>query len=102
MGQKLGWLDAIVGSLRCSACRAPYRREDLSVVGEREGYVFVRCECRICRREGVAVVLTEFASAPRPRRRPFTGDDVIEAHEILAAYNGNAEGLFATEGQLPR
>lgn len=96
MGQRLGWLGAMVGVIRCSACTAPYRREDLTVVGEREGYVFVRCACASCRREGVAVVLTDFAPAPRPAppRRPITPDEVLSAHEILERYEGDAVGLF--------
>lgn len=94
MPQGYGWLDAMVGTVRCSACGTLYARSDLRVVGERDGYVFVRCDCRSCRREGVAVVYAELAAAPRPRRRPITEDDVLSAHEILESYSGNAEGLF--------
>lgn len=101
MGPGLAWLDAMVGVIRCASCRAFYAREDLRVVGEREGYVFVRCECHACRREGIAVVIVEVTASPRPGRRPITDDDVLSAHDILAQYQGNAEGLFAAEGQRP-
>lgn len=102
MERGLAWLDAMVGVIRCATCRAFYAREDLRVVGEREGYVFVRCECHSCRREGIAVVIAEAAPAQRPGRRTITADDVLTAHEMLAGYDGNAEGLFAAEGQRPR
>ncbi len=92
----------MVGVIRCASCRAFYVREDLRVVGEREGYVFVRCECHSCRREGIAVVMVEVAPTQRSGRRTITKDDVLGAHEILADYDGNAEGLFAVEGQRPR
>lgn len=101
MERGLAWLDAMVGVIRCASCRALYTREDLRVVGQREGYVFVRCECHSCRREGIAVVLVEVAPTERPGRRTITVDDVLSAHEILAGYDGNAEGLFAAEGQRP-
>lgn len=99
MGQSYAWLDAMVGTVRCSACRTPYARPDLRVVGDRDGYVFVRCDCRSCKREGIAVVFAELAAPPKPRRRPITSDDVLSAHEILGSYTGNAEGLFLTEAR---
>lgn len=102
MERGLAWLDAMVGTIRCASCRALYAREDLRVAGEREGYVFVRCACHTCGREGIAVVLVEVAPQARPRRQPLTADDVLAAHEILAQYEGDTEGLFAAEGQRPR
>lgn len=102
MERGLAWLDAMVGVIRCASCRAFYAREDLRVAGQREGYVFVRCECHTCHREGIAVVIADAVATQRPGRRTITADDVLTAHEILAGYDGNAEGLFAVEGQRPR
>lgn len=98
----LGWLDAMVGRVRCVSCGALYTRQDLGVVGEREGYVFVRCECRACGREGVAVVLVEAAAARRPHAPAITVEDVLSGHEILRGYTGNVDGLFSTAGRRPR
>lgn len=97
--QGLGWLDGMIGSVRCASCGTLYTRPDLHVVGEREGYVYVRCECRSCGKEGIAVVMTQTAAAPRTRRVALTTDDVLSAHEILSDYTGNVDGLFSTEGR---
>jgi len=99
MAQSLGWLDAMVGTVRCAACGTTYVRSDLRVAGERGGYLLVRCDCRTCGKEGVLVVMVEVATARvplggRPARPPIGEDDVLTAHEILRGYTGNAEGLF--------
>ncbi len=89
----VGWLDAMVGLVRCASCGEPYARQDLRVAAERQGYVFVRCECRACRKEGIAVVLTELAGAQRSRP-VLSADDVLAAHDILREFSGSADALF--------
>lgn len=93
MRQGAGWLDAMVGLLRCASCGEPYGRQDLRVAGERQGYVFVRCECRACRKEGIAVVLTELAGGRRSRPA-LTEDDVLAAHDLLREFSGRVDALF--------
>lgn len=93
-----GWLDAMVGTIRCASCGAMYARADLRIAGEREGYVFVHCACGACRKEGIAVVLTELATAPR-RRPQLTEDDVLAAHDILREHTGAIDALFSAEGR---
>jgi len=92
------WLDAMVGTIRCASCGAMYARADLRIAGEREGYVFVHCACGACRKEGIAVVLTELATAPKTRS-PFTKDDVLAAHDILREHTGGIDALFSAEGR---
>ncbi len=74
------WLDAMVGTIRCASCGAMYARADLRIAGEREGYVFVHCACGACRKEGIAVVLTELATA-------------------LREHTGGIDALFSAEGR---
>ncbi len=90
------WLDAMVGTIRCASCGAMYARADLRIAGEREGYVFVHCDCGACRKGGIAVVLTELAVAPR-KRAPLTADDVLAAHEILRDHAAGVDALFSAE-----
>lgn len=88
------WLASIAGSLKCANCARPYARADLYVVAEDDAYVFVRCECRACRREGVAVVLVEYARPSATRRPPISVDDVLNAHDALAGYEGDLQELL--------
>ncbi len=107
VAQGLGWLDAMVGIIRCARCSTPYVRQDLAVVAERDGYVFVRCVCRKCGGESVAIVMLELAAVRAPAtgrsRAPFTVDDVLAAHELLREHRGGVETLFSPpEDRRPR
>lgn len=95
--QGLGWLEGIFGTVRCANCGAVYGREDVTVVGNRDDYWFVRCSCHECGTQGVGVVIVKQVSPAEPDRageRPFQVDDVLVAHEILRAYHGDVHGLF--------
>lgn len=95
--QGLGWLEGIFGTVRCANCGAVYGREDVSVVGSRDEYWFVRCTCHSCGTQGIGVVIVkevlstgELVSAGRP----LQVDDVLSAHEMLRDYAGDVHGLF--------
>jgi len=97
----LGWLEGIFGTVRCANCGATYGREDVSVVGNRDDYWFVRCLCRSCGTQGIGVVIVKEVAAPsgpapadQIEAPPLTVDDVLVAHEVLREYSGDARGLF--------
>lgn len=94
----LGWLEGIFGTVRCANCGAVYERTDVSVVGNRDEYWFVRCTCHSCGTQGIGVVIVkEVLSAvtePVPEGRPLQVDDVLSAHEMLRGYVGDVHGLF--------
>ena len=100
MQGQLGWLEGIFGTVRCANCGAVYGREDVSVVGNRDEYWFVRCSCHACGTQGIGVVIVkEIAAQPEDLQladgaRPFQVDDVLVAHEMLRAYSGDVHGLF--------
>jgi len=98
------WLDGVFGTVRCANCGATYGRDSIALVGNRDEYWFVRCSCESCGTQGLGVVIVkgmaegppaERAGAPVPaddlRMRV---DDVLEAHELLRDYVGDAHGLF--------
>lgn len=102
-GQGLGWLEGIFGTVRCADCGVVYGREDVSVVGNRDEYWFVRCNCHACGTQGIGVVIVkEIAQSPSAPidieitgdARPFQVDDVLVAHEVLREYSGDLHGLF--------
>lgn len=95
--QGLGWLEGIFGTVRCANCGAVYAREDVSVVGNRDEYWFVRCTCNSCGTQGIGVVIVkEVLSTGEPvlAGQPLQVDDVLSAHEVLRDYAGDVHGLF--------
>lgn len=99
----LPWLEGIFGTVRCASCGASYGRDDVSVVGNRDEYWFVRCACHACGTHGVGVVIVKEASVPPGGgAAPALGvDDVLLAHELLATYDGDVRGLFAGGPRMP-
>lgn len=99
MSERVGWLEEIVGSVRCAACGAAYGRDDLRVAGRRDEHWLIQCDCAVCGRQGVESVIAERAarhvSTAGHRPPPLTVDDVLDAHELLEAHSGDAHGLFA-------
>lgn len=99
-GQGLGWLEGIFGTVRCANCGAVYGREDVSVVGNRDDYWFVRCSCHACGTQGIGVVIVKEVSATVAQAdlaegaRPLQIDDVLVAHDVLRGYAGDIHGLF--------
>lgn len=95
--QGLGWLEGIFGTVRCANCGVVYGREDVSVVGNRDEYWFVRCTCNSCGTQGIGVVIVKEVLATGelvPAGRPLQVDDVLSAHEVLRDYAGDVHGLF--------
>ena len=87
----------------CSVCGTNHSRSEISILGKREGAWLVRVACSKCE---TAITLLVYASDKTPtlqatpisrqsRRPPLTSDDVLDAHELLESYNGDATRLFA-------
>lgn len=98
--QELGWLEGIFGSVRCANCGSVYAREDVTVVGNRDDYWFVRCTCHSCGNQGIGVVIVKelapevAAALAEGAAGAFQVDDVLLAHELLRDYAGDVHGLF--------
>lgn len=95
----------------CSVCGTNHSRSEISVLGKREGAWVVRVACSKCE---TAITLLVYAgdkatsvapSADVPKRarrvapalddRPvLTLDDVLDAHDLLGSYGGDAVALF--------
>lgn len=98
------WLDGVFGAVRCASCGTTYRRDGIVLVGNNEDHWFVRCTCRSCGTEGLGVVIVKrVAEGPPASATEATFgdaapalrvDDVLEAHDVLRDYAGDAHGLF--------
>ncbi len=89
------WLLGIFGSARCAACGTAYAPEDVTVVGNRDDYWYLRCRCQECGVQGVGVVIVKTVERPKPDERPaLSTDDLLAAHQLLHEYRGDLLGLF--------
>ena len=96
------WLDGVFGTVRCANCGAVYGRDSIAVVGNRDEYWFVRCNCETCGTQGLGVVIVKRVAEAPPALLPQTidgeerirVDDVLEAHDLLRDYVGDMHGLF--------
>jgi hypothetical protein len=92
----------------CSVCGTNHSRSEISILGKREGAWLVRVSCSKCD-TSITLLLyvgekTSSLAAPtvarQPRRPALSFDDVLDAHELLESYNGDATRLFATREKV--
>ena len=101
----------------CSVCGTNHSKSDISVLGKREGGWVVRVTCVKCETAITLLVYVgeqnEAKAKPlpaakalsaelsrRPRRPPVTLDEVLDAHDLLEAFNGDVRELFAPRGKV--
>ena len=94
----------------CSVCGTNHSRSEISLLGKREGAWVVRVACSKCATAITLLVyaggdkptaVTQLTSGPkRPRKPPLTLDDVLDAHDLLGSYSGDALALFATSERV--
>ena len=93
------WLIERLGEARCASCGLRYTKGAVRGIGYENDYWFVYVTCLGCGTQGVGVAITPTAGkAPRstePVVPTLTLDDVLDAHELLAAHGGDVHGLFA-------
>lgn len=94
----------------CSVCGTNHSRSEISLLGKREGGWVVRVECSKCE---TAITLLVFMNdrtpvsvrpvTREPKRQakpPVTLDEVLDAHDLLESYRGDALALFAPRGKV--
>jgi predicted RNA-binding Zn-ribbon protein involved in translation (DUF1610 family) len=117
------WLRTQLTSFTCPACGRRYRGSKVRLLAERDGLFFVDLDCAQCGSHTVAIVtveidesqalitdisdlnlspdeLPEHLGEPLPvGAAPVTADDVLEMHEFLAAFKGDARKLLSPASQ---
>ena len=99
------WLIERLGDARCASCGLRYTKGAVRGIGYENEYWFVYVTCLGCGTQGVGVAMTKGTTIPlsealataelAPSVAAFDSDDVLDAHELLAAYAGDVHGLFA-------
>lgn len=76
------WFEDISAATRCASCSTACRREDLTVVGNRDQYWYLRYLCHACGTQGVGIVIVHDIE-PQAPRSSLTADDVLNAADAL-------------------
>lgn len=93
----------------CSVCGTNHGRSDIRVLGKLDSAWIVRVTCSSCQTAfKLLVVVEEQKTAVSPvkeerprehRRPPVTIDDVLDAHGLLATFEGDVNALFKRTAQ---
>ena len=95
----------------CSVCGQNHASSTIKVLGRLDAAWIVRVTCTNCKTSFKLLVVVDEKQAAvskvkeerpvRPRRRPtLTLDEVLDAHEFLRGYDGDANDLFARRDRV--
>lgn len=114
-----GWLMNELATFGCAACGQAYGRGHIQLIAQREELFFVDLSCPRCGSQAVAIVTIqvdgematleggELVRAHQPEADaasdgpPISADDVLDAHEVLAGFDGDVYQLIARFGGKP-
>ncbi len=103
----------------CGKCGTNHARSDIRLLGKLDAAWIVRVTCSKCessfkllvyvdeQRATISPVKDDYrggSAPPRipPRRPAVTADEVIDAHDFLETFQGDAKALFASRGKVGR
>jgi hypothetical protein len=93
----------------CSVCGTNHARSEIRLLGRLDSAWIVRVTCASCETSIKLLVYADreratlAPTADRPvrvRRPPVSLDEVIDAHEFLERFEGDARALFAGKGKV--
>jgi len=93
----MDWMAPIleqIHSLRCPSCRGQLDEGMVRGLATEEDRLLIQLACAGCGELTLAIVEHVTVDVPE-EARPFTPDDVLEAHDILRRFEGTVEELFA-------
>lgn len=98
MGEQPAWVEKLFSAVRCANCNSPYGKNGIALVGRREDFFFVHCNCEACGTAGLGVVIVRDAPAslvaPVAVDYPLSVDDVLDVHQALSSHQGDLSDLL--------
>jgi len=100
------YIKRLVAKAKCGVCGAPYKADNVSVLGHEEEFWFLSIFCETCRNDRLVAALIRPDRAREevaPDRTepvefsPIGYDDVLEMHAFLQHFDGNFRRLFRLE-----
>src|SRR5918997_6321056 len=79
----------------CAACGRRVPDERIRVLARREDLTFAELPCASCGSTGLAIFMGSPA-ASAAGRPPVSGDDVLDMHRFLSAWQGDLAGLLGS------
>jgi hypothetical protein len=98
----------------CGVCGTNHSKSKISVIGKRDDAYVVRVVCSKCEtniilhvyvgeRQSLSAKVSRSPLTQSPKRAqkpPISLDEVIDAHELLEAFDGGPTELFAPSGKV--
>ncbi|TAK34268.1 MAG: hypothetical protein EPO21_09985 [Chloroflexota bacterium] len=100
------YIKRLVARAKCGVCGAPYKADNVSVLGHEEEFWFLSIFCETCRNDRLvaALIKPDRAREEAPPKRsvpkeftPIGYDDVLEMHAFLQQFDGDFRRLFRRE-----
>ena len=84
---------------RCTVCDERVPVERVKLLAWRDDLAFLELDCDACLSTTLGFVLGGRGDEPAPARPadPISSDDVLDMHQLLAAWRGDLAGLLGTE-----
>jgi hypothetical protein len=94
--------ERFLGGADCAACGSSVPASRVRLLAERDDLVFAELGCASCGSVSLAIVVKAAPTPDAPIAReggarddtPVGADDVLDMHEFLAGYSGDARGLL--------
>src|SRR5262245_50582009 len=84
--------------MRCTVCDEPVPADRIRLLARRDDLAFLQLDCDACLSTSLGFVVDgamDGEAVPQPD--PITSDDVLDMHELLAAWRGDLTGLLALD-----
>jgi len=88
----------VAQTVRCGACGARYRDEDLSILENSDNVWMLMAVCPGCDTQALIMVVVRDA-LPEPEPQPALNvDDVLDFHSLLVEHHGDVRTLLEGSG----
>ncbi len=93
----LDHLLALPDGARCTVCDERVPLDRVKLLAWRDDLCFLQLDCGACLSTTLGFVLGGRGDEPAPAStaEPFTTDDVLDMHQLLASWSGDLTGLLA-------
>ncbi|MGI6209540.1 MAG: hypothetical protein ACOYEW_15160 [Anaerolineae bacterium] len=87
-------LRQVMQNIRCGACGARYRQEDVAIVESNESVWMLMAVCPGCDTQAMVMVVVQDA-LQEPESLPcLSEDDVLDFHCLMGDFSGDVRALF--------
>lgn len=93
-GARRSILRQVVQTIRCGACGARYRAEDVTVIESTDTVWMLMAVCPGCDTQAMVMVVVKDALGEPDPEPALDTDDVLDFHTIVVRHKGDVRTLF--------